>query len=79
MGAQNKGFCSVSQTDLNSLVSTEAQAKTNNNNEWELESFQKSFQDQYEREIIRTVSWEIHVMGLQVELFNVSIFFSFFF
>lgn len=79
MGAQNKGFSSVSQTDLNSLVSTEAQAKTNNNNEWELESFQKSFQDQYEREIIRTVSWEIHVMGLQVELFNVSIFFSFFF
>ena len=79
MGAQNKGFGSVSQTDLNSLVSTEAQAKTNNNNEWELESFQKSFQDQYEREIIRTVSWEIPVMGLQVELFNVSIFFSFFF
>ena len=79
MGAQNKGFRSVSQTDLNSLVSTEARAKTNNNNEWELESFQKSFQDQYEREIIRTVSWEIHVMGLQVELFNVSIFFSFFF
>ena len=79
MGAQNKGFSSVSQTDLNSLVSTEAQAKTNNNNEWELESFQKSFQEQYEREIIRTVSWEIHVMGLQVELFNVSIFFSFFF
>ena len=79
MGAQNKGFGSVSQTDLNSLVSTEVQAKTNNNNEWELESFQKSFQDQYEREMIRTVSWEIHVMGLQVELFNVSIFFSFFF
>ena len=32
-GAQNKGFGSVSQTDLNSLVSTDAQAKTNHNNE----------------------------------------------